>query len=284
MTKVDQFESVFRSASKEVYSHSSVDVERVLVVTDLEADEAEAFGTTVQSLLGDAGADADWIAVGPDRYENVGDLLSIVEGEKPDLVCTYRNLKSSAWRWPYSLGEYVDVLCQVAPFPVLVLPHPAAKRAREHALRNTDVVMAITDHMTGDATLVDVAAHFTQPGGLLLLTHIESGAAFDRYMDAISKIPSIETESAHEAIEERLLKEPREYVETCIAALADARDDLRTQSIVAMGHKLTEYRRFIDEHEIDLLVFHTKVEGQLAMNGLAYPLAVELREIPLLML
>ena len=40
----------------------------------------------------------------------------------------------------------------------------------------------------------------------------------------------------------------------------------------------------IDEHKIDLLVMNTKDEYQTAMHGLAYPLAVELRSIPLLLL
>ena len=51
-----------------------------------------------------------------------------------------------------------------------------------------------------------------------------------------------------------------------------------------MGRRLVEYSRLIDEHEIDLLLMRTKDEDQLAMHGLAYPLAVELRKIPLLML
>ena len=38
------------------------------------------------------------------------------------------------------------------------------------------------------------------------------------------------------------------------------------------------------EHGIDLLVMHTKDEDQLAMHGLAYPLAIELRDIPLLLI
>ena len=38
------------------------------------------------------------------------------------------------------------------------------------------------------------------------------------------------------------------------------------------------------EHGVDLVVLNTKDEDQLAMHGLAYPLAIELRQIPLLML
>ncbi len=40
----------------------------------------------------------------------------------------------------------------------------------------------------------------------------------------------------------------------------------------------------IDEHKVDLLVMYAKDEDQLAMHGRTYPLAVELRHIPLLML
>jgi len=38
------------------------------------------------------------------------------------------------------------------------------------------------------------------------------------------------------------------------------------------------------DHEIDLLVMHTKTDDHLAMHGAAYPLAVELRQIPILMI
>ena len=284
MTRVDQFESVFRSAVKEVYSYRPVEIERVLVVTDLGSAESAAFLERMRGFLGALGDDPEWSVLDAAGYGNVSELLSIVERDEPDLVCTYRNLKSSAWRWPYSLGEYLDVLAQIAPCPVLVAPHPEAGRAYDHALVNTDVVMAVTNHLTGDARLVDAAVHFTATDGLLLMTHIEDGASFERLMEAVSKVPSIETQPVRDAIVEQLLKEPRDYVESCRKALAEVRGDLRTQSLITMGHQLTEYRRFIDEHQIDLLVFHTKDRGQLAMHGLAYSLAVEVREIPLLML
>ncbi len=54
--------------------------------------------------------------------------------------------------------------------------------------------------------------------------------------------------------------------------------------LVAMGDRIEEYRRLIDDHRIDLLVLNTLDGDQLAMHGQAYPLAVELRNIPLLML
>ena len=51
-----------------------------------------------------------------------------------------------------------------------------------------------------------------------------------------------------------------------------------------MGHHLSTYKELVQKHQVDLLVMNTKDEDQLAMHGIAYPLAVELREIPLLML
>ncbi len=51
-----------------------------------------------------------------------------------------------------------------------------------------------------------------------------------------------------------------------------------------MGDRVEEYRRLVEDHRVDLLVLNTLDGDQLAMHGQAYPLAVELRGIPLLML
>ena len=51
-----------------------------------------------------------------------------------------------------------------------------------------------------------------------------------------------------------------------------------------MGHRLTDYVSLIEKHEIDLLVFHTQQQEDLALGGKAYSLAVQLRDVPVLML
>ncbi len=66
--------------------------------------------------------------------------------------------------------------------------------------------------------------------------------------------------------------------------LIEAGANVTIEHLVVFGHHLSEYKRLIDEHAVDLLVLNTKDEDQLAMHGIAYALAVELREIPLLML
>ena len=212
------------------------------------------------------------------------ELLERVEAERPGLICTHRHLHSESWRWPYTLGEYVDVLTQATATPVLVMPHPERPEFQELAGRRPRSVMAMTDHLTGDNRLVNYAAHVTQRGGRLLLGHVEDDTIFERYMEAISKISTIDTDVARQEIRARLLKDPEDYIKSCREGLARSAPELTIESIVTSGHHIRAYRRLIEEHEVDLLVMNTKDEDQLAMHGLAYPLAIELRAIPLLML
>jgi nucleotide-binding universal stress UspA family protein len=286
MTNVDQFESMFRSASREVLRYERVDIDSVLVVTDRDAGQAKVFGNQVRQFLSLVNADAKvlWRDVSGSEFQTAGELLALVASTCPDMICTYRNLHSSAWKWPYSLGAHVDLLTQHTDVSVMLLPHPEAERSAQHALENTDRVMAIADHLTGDHRLVNYALRLTEQGGTLWLTHIEDEATFGRYIEVISKIPSIDTDEARAAVRAQLLKEPQDYIEGCVEVLRKAGAHVEVEPLVVFGHHLSEYQRLIEQHEIDLLVLNTKVDNQLAMHGIAYALAVELRQIPLLML
>lgn len=286
MSKVDQFESMFRAAARDMYAHEPVEIGSVLVITDLDEAGARLFGEAVRRFLRviDSAGTVRWRDVTGPEFSTAGELLALVESAGPDLICTYRNLHSSAWKWPYSLGTHLDLLTQHTGIPVMVLPHPKAGRGAGHAMENTNAVTAITDHLAGDQRLVNHAVSFTEPSGTLWLTHVEDEATFERYLEAIGKISSIDTDEASEAIRQRLLQDPKDYVETCAAVLQDAMPGLRVEKLVAFGHHLSEYRRIIETLEVDLLVLNTRKEDQLAMHGMAYALAVELRHIPLLML
>lgn len=286
MSNLDQFESAFRAAAKTAYEHQPIRFTDVLVVTDLDEQAADAFAAGVQAFLAHAGPadDLRLRTLSTEDYDNVAALLDRVVEFSPSLICTYRHLKSDAWKWPYSLGEYLDVLTQVATSPVMVLPHPKAGRAAEHAMSELEHVMAMTDHLAGDHRLVNFAAALTQRGGSLYLAHIEDDATFERYIEAISRIAEIDTDVAREKIRERLLKDPVDYIASCKRGLADAGADIEAVAIVTAGHHLAEYKRLVDEHHIDLLVMNTRDDDQMAMHGLAYPLAVEMRSIPLLLL
>ncbi|HJP30402.1 MAG TPA: hypothetical protein QGF95_07600 [Candidatus Latescibacteria bacterium] len=286
MTRIDQFESVFRAAGRTLYRYDPTGLERVLVVTDLDGAGARQIGGQVWTFLDQHGlaAGAHQRNVDGSEFETVRDLLDLVEAEAPDLICTYRHLHSVAWHWPFSLGEHLDVLTQATATPVLVLPHPEAGRIAGHAMQDTGVVMAMTDHLTGDHRLVSFAADMADRGGRLLVTHVEDGVTFERYMDTISKLPRIDTDEARQDILRQLLEEPRQYVDSCRQVLAEGRPDLSVEGIVTVGRSLSEYSRLVEEHEVDLLVLNTKDADQLAMHGVAYPVVVQLRQIPLLLL
>ena len=282
--KVDQFESVFRAAAKTRFEYSAVQVESVLVVSDRDEPAAAAFGERVRSQLGvlARGENIRWRFAHGGEYDSVPGLLEIVEKERPGLICTYRHLHSDSWQWPYTLGEYIDVLTQVTTTPILVLPHPEAQP--EGPVHGTNVVMAMTDHLVGDHMLVNWAARFTDEGGRLVLSNVEDDKALERFVEAVSRIPSIDTDNARVAIQDRLERDARDFMESCSEEIMRAELPISVESVVTHGHHLTEYSRLVEQHEADLLVMHTKDEDQLAMHGLAYPLAIEVRTVPLLLL
>jgi len=115
------------------------------------------------------------------------------------------------------------------------------------------------------------------------LTHVEDQVIFERFLTVIDKIAEIDSETARDAIVNRLLAEPRDYIESCRLVLEE-KTEVKVEAIVTCGHLLKDHQKLIEEHEIDLLILHTKDDDQLAMHGLAYPLAVEMRKRPMLLI
>ncbi len=286
MSRVDQFESVFRSAVKDVYQYQQLDVQKVLVITDKNQQESDSIRTNLSAFLQSLTAqnELSWDLLKGDQFQSSSDLLEQVAQFGPDLICTYRNLHSLAWKYPHSLGTHIDVLLQKTEVPVLLIPHPDANYAAEHSMARIQSVMAITNHLADDPKLVDYAVMFTQATGTVYLSHIEDSVVFERYMQAIGKIETIDTDNARNRLADQLLKEPTDYIQSCRASLEESGLKIRVESIVSFGHSLRDYQQYIEQHDLDLLLMHAKDHDQLAMHGLAYPLAVELREIPLLMI
>ena len=116
------------------------------------------------------------------------------------------------------------------------------------------------------------------------MTHVEDLATFARYIETIGKVPEIDTSSAQQFLLEQLLREPRDYIDSCTQVLGSQGLPFQVESHVSVGNHLADYRRLVEEHDVDLLVLNTKDEDQLAIHGLAYPLTVELRRTPMLLL
>jgi hypothetical protein len=285
MTQIDQFESVFKAADKPQFLYEPIEFKNVLVITDLNDEAAASHCQQLEQLLtglNDTVAPTYQLITG-NEFSTVASLIQQVEDAKPDLICMYRNLHSPASDFPYSLGIYVDVMAQATHIPVLILPHPDSSQSAGEETDVIERVMAITNHLAGDSQLVNYAAALTPVSGCLYLSHVEDKGTFDRYVATIGKIPEIETQKAQEQILNQLLKEPREFVHSCREAFSATKLMLQIEEVVVLGHRMNDYHRLIEEHGIDLLVMNTKDEDQLAMHGLAYPLAVELRHLPLLL-
>lgn len=286
MSKIDQFESAFAAAAKPVYRHGDIALKKVVVFTDLEPQAAETWGAAVQGFLHSLTSSAVpvWRLVPGRQCDTIGEVLAIVAKESPDLVVTYRNLHSEAWQWPHSLSDHLEVLTQVADAPVLLLPRPQRDGTWSHGKEGTNAVMALTDHLAGDNRLVDWSVAFASETGRLWLTHIEDDATFDRYIATIGRIPEIDTDLARERIKRQLLREPRDYIARVAEVLARDVPGLKVEAEVLMGHRVAVVKDLVGTNHLDLLVLHTRDDDQLAMHGLSYPLTVELRDTPLLLL
>lgn len=287
MTRIDQFESVFKSADKPLFRYEPFSVGIPLVLTDLDDEAAESFAVLSGKYTGAGGSRevSDQRVIKGSDFATIEECLDLIAGEKPDLICTYRGLHSDCWRWGQSLGSYVEVLTQTVKVPVLVFPHPASAAetiaAAEAGCRH---VMAMTDHLAGDSRLVNAALFFTPAQGTLHLTNLEDQQVFERYMEAIDKIPSIDSAAARDSVLAQILKEARDYIKSCRAVVEEQALDVEIQETVELGLHVADYKRLAAARDVDLLVMNTRDSGQLAMHGLAYELAVELNDIPLLLL
>ena len=286
MSNLDQFESIFRSAVKDPYQHQSIQIKTILLVTDLSRQDADAYQQKIHRFLNalDGHQAIKWEILCQDDFKQVDQLIKIVEKSTADLICSYRNLHSSGWKYPYSLGSQMDILLQATTTPVLILPHPKAGKAASHSLKTTHNVMVMTDHLNEHHQLIQYATAFTDNNGLLTLSHIEDQRVFDRYIEAIGKIDTIDTDQAKIRLAEQLLKEPADYIESCREVLLAESGLLKIEALVDFGNSLAEYKKHIEQHQLDLLVLSAKDQKQMAMHGMTYPLAIELRQIPLLML
>ena len=301
MTRIDQFESVFKSADKPVFRYEPFAVGSALALTDLDGDGAESFSALVRKYLdasaqegmpplqvarGDeSGKVLDTLqVVRGDEFGSIEECLKIIDRNKPELICTYRGLHSDCWRWGHSLGSYVEVLTQTVNIPVLVFPHPGSAAALSADEDDCSRVMAMTDHLAGDSRLVNAALFFTPASGILHLSNIEDEQVFERYMTAIEKIPSVDSAEVRENLLFRILKEARDYIQSCREVVAAQGIEVEIRETVDLGMHVEDYRQLVVAGEIDFLVMNTREVDQLAMHGLAYTLAVELSDIPLLLL
>jgi len=280
---IDEFESIFKRSERTLYHYADVSIRKVAVITDGNQVMAAELSNDIKRFLPHLAEQPEWQYVTGDQYHNVNDLLRIMAERKPDLIVTSRCLDESSLVPQHTLGVYVDVMTQTLSTPILLLPgtapqpHPLGNRACEG-------VMVVTDNLAGDDQLVNHAVACTAAKGTVWLCHVEDDVLFRRYLEAIGRIPEINTEQAQELIAEQLVAIPTQYAQSCIDGLKKAGVDRTIEQIVEFGHQVNRYRQLVARYPVDLLVTNTKDKDQLAMHGIAYALSVELTEVAQLLL
>ena len=284
------FESQFKGAIRQQYTHVPLALDTIFLVTDMAPDRAERVLASCKRFLGQVRCtrESTWRVFTVEDLPPIPRLLELVEAENPGLLITYRNLTEHP-RYPRSsLGNYVDSVTQATSVPVLVLPVRRSDDVDAEHLRtrldDTDRVIVVTEHLTDDPQLVRYGAEFTGTGGLLLLSHVEDEDAYERYMHAIERIPEIDNDEARELIAARLLKDARDFVDNAAQTLHDGVLDIRVSPLVQMGRTIDTYRRLIAEHDVRLIVADAKDPARSAMSELAYSVAVEFLDVPILLL
>ncbi|MCH2212149.1 MAG: hypothetical protein MK110_12665 [Fuerstiella sp.] len=280
---IDEFESIFRRAEKEQFSCVDIPVGRVTLVSDGSLDHAQIVKNDLCRFIGRLDAVKSWRLITGDDYHTAGELVALVDQQQTDLLVTHRHLKETSRVPQYSLGVYLDVLTQMTSIPVLVLPGTSAHPMRV-ADRDCNRVMVVADHISGDNRLINYGAAMCRAGGTMWLCHVEDDRVFERYMQAIARIPEIDSGDARNFIENQLLKEATDFIEVCSRVIHEEGPDIRVEPYVGRGHYLRDYCSLIRDHDIDLLVLNTKDDDQLAMHGRAYSLSVELTDVSMMLL
>lgn len=280
---IDEFESIFRRSERELFQYVDIPMTSVTLISDDDEAAARTTQQMAMSFLPRLGSDTQWRIVTGNQYHTVAELLEILNAERTDLIITHRHLHEESLIPQHSLGVYLDVLTQTTSIPVMVLPGSAAQPSSV-ADRVCDRVMVVADHISGDNRLINYGVRMCREGGSIWLCHVEDDTVFARYMQAIERIPEIDSDDARVLIENQLLRDAQEFIDGCSDIIQNEGPNMTVHSSVSRGHHLRDYRRLIESHDVDLLVLNTKDDDQLAMHGRAYSLSVELTDVSMLLL
>ncbi|HIK96443.1 MAG TPA: hypothetical protein EYG03_31255 [Planctomycetes bacterium] len=280
---IDEFESMFRRAERDLFCYVDIPLTSVVVVSDGGAEQANATIAATKKFVPRLESVEDWRIITADQFRTVAELLEVLDQQQTDLIVTHRHLHEKSFVPQHSLGVHLDVLTQTTSIPVFVLPGSSATPGSV-ADRVCDRVMVVADHITGDHRLINYGVRMCRDGGTVWLCHVEDNVVFERYMHVIECIPEIDSDDARILIENQLLKDAQEFIDGCSEVIHKEGPNINVNSVVTRGHHLRDYRRLIEDHDVDLLVLNTKDDDQLAMHGRAYSLSVELTDVSMLLL
>ncbi len=282
--KLDQFESVFKSADMPVLTHDEKHFRQILVVSDQQPDVAGDFWQQLRQSWHILDRDnAEWRSLPVDALQDAGNFVSRVENEKADLIVTHRYLAEAERGQLRGLGSLLGAIVWQTSAPVLILPCDEEGRVIQRE-STSGTVVAATDHLTGDNVLVDYGVRFTPLDGRLVLAHIEDDATFERFMNEIERIPQIETDVARREMKDKLLHRPQAYIKSCEEVLRAAGKRCDISSVIRFGHRVRDYHTLIGENGAELLCLHAGDDDVPARRGMAHMIATQFRNLPLFLI
>ncbi|MBI1286237.1 MAG: hypothetical protein GC178_01550 [Flavobacteriales bacterium] len=258
---LDVFASVFKRSLKHHFRFEGLKLNKMMVVADeKQLDQLDAFAETY--------CDARPQFVYDEQFD-WNRLKNFIGQEKPDVILIQRFLGIHAEGLRFSIGPILESITQELNIPVLILP----KDRSEFRIRTIGIGF---DHQIDNSNLVNRALLMSKFATALQLIHIEDESIFNYYMDAIAKIPGINTEYASKNIRETILDLSGDFFSDVKEKLAT--ENLQVTARCSFGNVAATYDRLVSENNIDLLVFEAEDDSKLAMHSLGQSLTIQFPE------
>lgn len=263
---LDIFESVFKRSVKKQYDYEDFQLHKILIVGNSDhLDKLSSFiskyGTGCQSF--EYNSNFTW-----------RELKSDIEKMQPDLILIQRQLGISNTDLTFSIGPVLESITQEVNIPVLVLPY-------EFQDLKIETIGIGFDHQIDNSYLVNKGLLLSKYLKNLELIHIEDETIFNYYLDAIAKIPGINTEFAETNIKETILNLSGDFFRNVASKLEN--DKVITGIHCQFGETVQCYHDIIKDRKIDLLVFEAEDESKMAMHSLGHSLTIQFPNVATLL-
>ena len=265
-SKLDLFGSVFKRSVKHHFRHVEHKLEKVYLLGDEE--NMEAMQSSMQAYCPNC-----LVHLYNDNFL-WKEFKQKIAQEAPDLIVLQRHLGITQKDLRSSLSPILECITQEVQIPLLVLP------SEFQELKIATVGIGF-DHQIDNSDLVNRGLLMHKFLKKVAFIHIEDVAIFNYYMDAISRIPEINTEQAETHIKETILSLSEDFFEDAAAHLEE--HDITSIIHCELDEVVKSYERIVAENKIDLLVFEAQDETKLAMHSLGQSMTIQFPDLAIML-
>ncbi len=263
---LDIFESVFKRSVKQHYDYEDFQPGSILIIgnsdhLDKLSNFISEYSHKFESF--EYNSNFNWI-----------ELKSEIEKGRLDLILIQRQLGISNMDLTFSIGPVLESITQEINIPVLIIPH-------EFQGLKIETIGIGFDHQIDNSNLINKGLLMRKHLKNLELIHIEDESIFNYYLDAISKIPGINTEYAETNIKETILNLSGDFFRDVASKLEN--DKVKAGIHCQFGETVQCYRDIIKDRKIDLLVFEAEDESKMAMHSLGHSLTIQFPNVATLL-